>query len=107
MSAAAGPGRIEELDRQLPDLILAPQDEAALRSLIELARQLAATITAQEAQIAGMAGQIATLADQIARMQRELHGSRSEKRGEDAAAGDKDGAEGKDRPEGSPAAAGR
>ena len=99
MSAAAGPGRIEELDRQLPDLILAPQDEAALRSLIELARQLAATITAQEAQIAGMAGQIATLADQIARMQRELYGSRSEKRGEDAAAGE-GGAQGKDKPEG-------
>ncbi len=108
MSVAADPGRIEEPGRQLPDLVPAPPDEAALRQPIELARQPAATITAREGQIAGMAAR-------IARMQRELHGSRPEKgKGSNAPPDSKDGsATGRKRtrpggrPGRSPAAAGR
>jgi len=39
MSNSSDLGRIEELGRQLSELVLAPPDEAALRQLIELARQ--------------------------------------------------------------------
>lgn len=90
MNPAAGPGR--SLSRLIGSGVLSPEDEAALGSLIELSDRLTATITAQEAQIAGMAAQITVLTSQIARMQRELYGSRSEKgKGSNAAPDSKDG----------------
>ena len=75
-----------DLTRRLGDGTLPPSEaEEALRSLIGLSGRLAAlhadlaaTIAAQETQMAELAAQGAALAAQIAQLQRDLYGSRSE-----------------------------
>ncbi len=108
MSVPSDVGAVEALDRDLSRLLgggaVAPEAEEALRSLIALSRRLAsdnvnmaATIAAQEGQIAELAAQVAALTAQIAQLQRDLYGSRSERRGDGADGSDGDeAADGKD-----------
>ena len=87
---AAGPdaadlvGQIETLAREvtrlLEDSVLPPQVAGALRSLIDVALQLAARAKAQETHIVETQAALAALTAQIARLERTLYGSRSERR---------------------------
>ena len=106
MSASPDVGDVEALGRELSRLLgdgaLAPEAGESLRSLIGLSRrlasdraELAATISAQEGQIAELAAQIAALTAQITQLQRDLHGSRSERRRDGSEGGNR--ADGKDR----------
>ena len=91
MSALSDVREAERLGRELSAWLgngaLPEEAEEALRPLIELAGRLAsdkaglaATVTAQEGQIAELAAQVAALTARVARLQRDLHGPRSEKR---------------------------
>ena len=104
MSVSCDVRAVEALGRDLSRLlgagVLAPEAEEALRSLIALSGRLAsdkaamaATIAAQERQLAELAGQIATLTTQIVQLQRGLYGSRSEerKKGGDGSDGNEEG----------------
>ena len=107
MSASSDVRAVEELGRRLSRLLggggLQPEADEALRSLITLSGRLAsdkaemaATIAAQERQIAELMAQITVLTAQITQLQlqRDLYGSRSEKRKEGG-----DGSDGKEGPD--------
>ena len=91
MSVSSDVRAVEALGRDLSRLlgagVLPPEAEEALRSLIALSGRLAsdkadmaATIAAQERQLAELAAQVATLTARIVQLQRDLYGSRSEER---------------------------
>ena len=86
MSASSDVGAVEALGRDLSRLLgdgtLPPEAEEALRSLIALCRRLASDNADMAATIAAQERQIAALTARIVQLQRDLYGSRSERRRE-------------------------